>query len=54
MLATISNGGIERLDDLHVDEIDENWKQRTNWIPASIRANGRATGGIYLPRRNFA
>lgn len=38
MLAIISNGGIERLDDLHVDDIDENWKQRTNWIPASIRA----------------
>jgi hypothetical protein len=38
MLATISNGGIDRLDDLHVDDIDENWKQRTNWISASIRA----------------
>lgn len=38
MLATISNGGIERLDDLHIDHIDENWKQRTNWIPASISA----------------
>ncbi len=38
MLATMSNGGIERLDDLHVDDIDENWKQRTNWIPCSIRA----------------
>lgn len=38
MLATVSNGGIERLDDLHVDEIDENWKQRTNWIRGSIRA----------------
>jgi len=38
MLATMSNGGIERLDDLHVDGIDEAWAQRTNWIPASIRA----------------
>ena len=38
MLATVSNGGIERLDDLHVDDIDENWKQPSNWIPASIRA----------------
>jgi hypothetical protein len=38
MLATIANGGIERLDDLHVDDIDENWKQRTNWISASLRA----------------
>ena len=38
MLATISNGGIDRLDDLHVDDIDENWKQRANWISASIHA----------------
>ena len=38
MLATISNGGIDRLDDLHVDAIDENWKQRISWISASIRA----------------
>lgn len=38
MLATISNGGIDRLDHLHVDKIDENWKQRANWISASIRA----------------
>lgn len=38
MLATISNGGIDRLDDLHVDKIDENWKERSNWISGSIRA----------------
>ena len=38
MLGTISNGGIERLDDLHVDRIDENWKERANWVSASIRA----------------
>lgn len=38
MLATISDGGIDRLDHLHVDAIDENWKQRISWISASIRA----------------
>ena len=38
MLATISNGGIDRLDDLHVDDIDEDWKQRANWIFASLHA----------------
>ena len=38
MLATISDGGIDRLDHLHVDTIDENWKQRISWISASIRA----------------
>jgi hypothetical protein len=26
MLATVSDGGIERLDDLHVDDIDGRWK----------------------------
>jgi hypothetical protein len=38
MLATTSNGGIDRFDDLHVDDIDEHWKQRANWVSASIRA----------------
>jgi len=38
MLATISNGGIERLDDLHIDVIDESWKQRANWVSASLLA----------------
>ena len=37
MLATISNG-IDRLDDLHVDDIDENCKNRSNWISGSIHA----------------
>jgi hypothetical protein len=38
MLATVSNGGIERLDDLHVDKIDEDWAQRTNWVDAGFTA----------------
>jgi hypothetical protein len=38
MLATVSNGGIERLDDLHVDNIDEDWAQPTNWVDAGFTA----------------
>ena len=38
MLATNSDGGIDRLDDLHIDHIDEDWKERANWISGSIRA----------------
>jgi hypothetical protein len=38
MLATISNGGIERLDDLHVDKIDANWTERKTWIVAGLSA----------------
>ena len=28
----------EKFDDLHIDRIDENWKERANWVSASIRA----------------
>jgi hypothetical protein len=38
MLATVSNGGIQRLDDLHVDAIDESWKEPTNWVSAGLIA----------------
>jgi len=38
MLETISNGGIERFDDLHVDDICEQWKARTDWIAAGLAA----------------
>ena len=44
MLATISNGGIQRLDDLHVDDIDESWKESTNWVSAGLPAYGLALG----------
>ena len=42
MLATVSNGGIQRLDDLHVDAIDESWKERTDWVSAGLIAYGLA------------
>ena len=44
MLATVSNGGIERFDDLHVNVIDEGWSERTSWVAAGITAFGLAIG----------
>jgi hypothetical protein len=38
ILATVSNGGIERLDDLHVDDIDEDWQERKTWVAAGLTA----------------
>jgi hypothetical protein len=42
MLATISNGGIERLDDLHVDQIFAHWKARSSWMAAGLTAYASA------------
>ena len=42
MLATVSDGGIQRLDDLHVDKIDESWKDPTSWVSAGLIAYGLA------------
>ena len=44
MLATVSDGGIERLDDLHVDKIDASWKDPTSWVSAGLNAYGLAFG----------
>jgi len=38
MLATVSGGGIERLDDLHLDDIDAAWKDPTSWVSAALTA----------------
>src|SRR5579864_7572724 len=44
MLATVSEGGIERLDDLHVGDIDPTWKDPTSWVSAGLIAYGLALG----------
>jgi hypothetical protein len=44
MLATVSDGGIKRLDDLHVDDIDAGWKDPTNWVSAGLTAYELALG----------
>jgi len=38
MLEAISKGGIERYDDLHIDQIDSQWKQRSTWVTAALTA----------------
>jgi hypothetical protein len=38
MLATVSDGGVERLDDLHVDDIDASWKDPASWVSAGLIA----------------
>jgi hypothetical protein len=42
MLATVSDGGIKRLDHLHVDDIDGSWKDPTSWVSAGLIAYGLA------------
>ena len=42
MLATVSDGGIQRHDDLHVDKIDESWKDPKSWVSAGLIAYGLA------------
>jgi hypothetical protein len=38
MLAIIKDGGIARLDDLHIDRLAERWKRREMWIPGGLEA----------------
>jgi hypothetical protein len=38
IIATVSNGGIGRNDDLHVDVIDQQWRERATWLSAAIVA----------------
>ena len=38
MLDIATDGGVEKFDDLHIDEIDENWKPRERWFEAGIKA----------------
>ena len=38
MLATMADGGIERFDDLHIDEIDDVWRPQQLWIEGALEA----------------
>ena len=42
MRSLLSDGGLQRYDDLHIGEIDEGWKPRENWIRGGIEARGVA------------
>jgi hypothetical protein len=39
MLAVTKDGGVERLDDLHIDRIDPDWRRRERWIDAALAAH---------------
>jgi hypothetical protein len=36
--SALETGGIERFDDLHVDQIDAGWKKRETWMHAGFKA----------------
>jgi hypothetical protein len=38
MLAAVRDGGVERFDDLHVDRIEAQWKERKAWVSAGLDA----------------
>jgi hypothetical protein len=38
MLETFSDGGIERFDHLHVDDIDPAWENPASWVSAGLTA----------------
>ena len=40
--AVISNGGIDRMQDIHVDAIDKAWKQKGTWVAAALESFGLA------------
>lgn len=42
MLAIHANGGLDRHDDLHLDQIDRSWKPTESWIEAALEAHQTA------------
>lgn len=38
MTTVLANGGIERFDDFHVDDIDAVWGARDRWLEASLQS----------------
>jgi hypothetical protein len=38
MLAIVDDGGVRRLDDLHVDKIDAAWKNRVQWVEGGLES----------------
>jgi|GEM_PF-2649058 len=50
-----SNGGVERYDDLHVNEIDDGWKPKSKWLHGAfesfrlaLRLRDRLTPGLSI------
>ena len=38
MLTIVDDGGVGRLDDLHIDKIDPVWERRAQWIEGGLEA----------------
>jgi hypothetical protein len=38
MLTIVDDGGVRRLDDLHLDKIDSAWKDRSRWVESGLEA----------------
>ena len=38
MLSNVENGSFSRYDDLHIDRIDERWRDRKTWIDGGLEA----------------
>lgn len=36
--AVVEDGGIERLDDLHIDQIDDVWRPSSEWIAGALQS----------------
>jgi hypothetical protein len=44
MANSITDGGIDRYDDLHVDQIDRAWKARKFWVSSGLKSYELAIG----------
>jgi hypothetical protein len=38
MLTIVDDGGVDRLDDLHIDKIDSVWEHRAHWVDGALEA----------------
>jgi hypothetical protein len=38
MLAIISDGGVDRFDDLHIDQLNPRWGDKNRWIEGGVEA----------------
>jgi hypothetical protein len=38
MLTTVQDGGVLRMDDLHIDQLDDRWRPREYWVQGGIEA----------------
>jgi hypothetical protein len=44
MAEVVKDGGLERYDDLHIDQVDSQWANREQWLRAGLEAYRIAVG----------